>query len=443
MTNREIFKVWNFNNKFQKMDIEASPEIEKFSNTYQALNEVIENKEDILNKHIQFLKEEIDIRIESIVQELNEIRETFYRQLDGLAQNCEVYLNTLETKKKSEDKIYQDILRQKTDETKLDFYNKKLQQYLTDFNDWFSKVTFDVSEASFSNTLIGKIESDLIIGENTKHRAYKSIQLTDARQGTSMCSIGDIFVLLVDKRDNKIIRYNQDFKVSEQISSIAGMKLNRPSLICSDEIEHVFICNSNGTEIIITDLNIKKIKCVLDNRNDSYSEYFQFIKDIKFYNGLLYVLDMEASAIQFYRSPFEKLQRKIFLKNDKNEHLSNPTTMSVMKNTIAILDDSRKVLVYNLLGELVSKIFNENIGFIKSLCFASNYLFLHAGEGLFICYKIKQEEDDFGDQIPNKIAFDKLFEREISSLRETSEAMIYFNKKITILLPYAKTFIVF
>lgn len=425
------------------MDIEISPDIEKFANTYEALNDIIENKHDILDKHIQFLKDEIDIRIESIVQELSEIREKFFKQLDDLSQNCDAYLNTLEIKKKSEDKIYQDILKQKThDGTTLDFYKKKLTQYLTDFNDWFSKITFDASEASFSDTLIGKIESDLIIGENTKHRAYKSIQLTDARLATSMCAIGDIFVLLVDKRDNKIIRYNQDFKVCEQISSINGMKFNKPSLICSDEIEHVFICNSNGTEIIITDLNIKNIKCVLDNRNDNYSEYFQFIKDMKFYNGLLYVLDMEASAIQFYKSPFEKLERKIFLKNDKNDHLSNPTTMSVMKNTIAVLDDSRKVLIYNLRGELISKILNENIGFIKSICFTSNYLFLHAGEGLFICYKMI-EEDNFGDNIPNRIAFEKLFERDISSLRETSEAMIYFNKKITILFPYAKNFIVF
>ena len=313
--------------------------------------------------------------------------------------------------------------------TNIDFYNKKLKRYLSEFNDWFSKVTFEASESSILDSIVGKIESDLIIGENTKNRTYKSVDLKDAKQATSMCSINDQLILLVDKRENRIIKYNSEFKACEQVSSIEGMRLNKPSLICSDEIEYVFICNSNGTEIIITDLSIKKINRVLNIRND---DYFQFIKDIKFFNGLLYVLDMEASAIDCYSFPFDKLNKKIRLKNDRNQCLENPISVTIAENTIAVLEDSRKIFIYNFDGDFIHKIFNENIGFIKSLCFASNYLFMHAGEGLFICYKMRDTKE-----------FELLFEREITSLRETSESMIFFNKRITILLPYAKSFIFF
>ena len=346
-----------------------------------------------------------------------------------MSLDCKKYLADLANKKRDEEKIYEDII-QRSDVTNIDFYNKKLKRYLSEFNDWFSKVTFEASESSILDSIVGKIESDLIIGENSKNRTYKCVDLKDAKQATSMCSINDQFILLVDKKDNRIIKYNSEFKACEQVSSIGVRRLNRPSLICSDEIEYVLICDSDGTEIILCDINLKIVKRIRSHLiPDDY-----MITDIKFDNGTFYILDA-GSYISFFRDPFETLSDRFLLRNKKNESLCNPIRMSVTECLIAILEDYRKVLIYNLGGTLVHEIIKENLSFLQSLCFVNNCLFLHIGSGLFICYQFHKVNESH--------VFELLFEREIFDLRETSNSMILLNKKLVILLPHAKRFIYF
>ena len=362
-----------------------------------------------------------------------EIRSSLYERLDNLTEQCKFYLNRLEAKKLSEVKIYNSLINGSSLQN-VEFFNEKLKKYLADFNNLFSKITFEASESSFCDDIVGKIESDLIIGENIKHRTFKTVPLQEAKQATSMCTVDDLYIWLVDKRENKIIKYNNEFKVCEQITNIQGMKLNKPSLICTDEIENVYICNLNNTQIIVTDLNIKEIKFVL---GASIFDDVKFIKDIKVHNGLLYVLEMTTPIIQVVDA--DKNVRKISLRKDhQNESLSNPVAMSVHNDLIAVIDYWAKIYIFDLEGTLIEELSFENIGFIKSLCLTDNYLFLHAADGAFICYKIEDDENNF-----NKKNFTSCFTREISALRETSESMVYFNKKVTILLPYAKSFIIF
>ena len=423
------------------------------SNLSYYILDILENSDEYLENHIEWLKGEIDIRIESLQQELENIKMKYYDKLETVKTTIKWHLNRLIKRKEFEDKSFKTLIEQlnsmnkesedytnfiSNNNEKLNEFMEKLKTYKSEFNDLFSKVSFEPNQASFADDIVGKIESDLFIGETVKYKTYKQRALVECKQASSMCSIDDKYLLVTDKRSNKILKYNTNFEVCEQITTIERMKFDRPSLITSDEIDHVYICNANNSQIIISDLKMKTIKCILGYTSDEMRTYdsFDFIKDIKFSGQNLYVLDASALSIHVFSKEGEFKERfELFKSNEQQKHLNNPLAISVFENVIAVLDDYEYVYMYTNKGELIQKMSFEHIGFIKSICFANNYFFVHAGDGAFICYKLNyMDEDD------NCNKFSLVFEREINSLRETSEDMIYFNKHVTIMLPYEKIF---
>lgn len=402
------------------------------------------------------MKEEIEIKVESVISELQEMRLKYFYKLDELKQKCKKYLNRKAEKAKRESKYYENYINYINQLHKDKYKNigeirhnlSKLDEFIDEIgslrneirDELFKKITYEPSKYAVGEELIGKIDSELIIGEIVSKEIPKCVELNKSiRMPTSICSIGDKALLLSDRKTSKIYRLNDKFQLCQEISEIGLTKLNKPTSICTDEIENVFVCNSNNTEILIIDIGLKKLKNMItnENKNDRLREDFDYIKDISYYNERLYVLDANTSIIQVFNTN-GNFNKKFLLNKTDCERLNNPTCMAIIDNTIAIVDDARKTYFFDLNdGSLKGSLLIENIGYIKSICFASNYLFLHAVDGTFVCYEINEDNDKQEHTI--KLCF----RREIEDLRETSESMIYFNKQIIVSLTYERQLVAF
>ena len=386
------------------------------------LKACFENNDSMLDNRINFIKEEVEIRVQSLHNELDELQNKFFKKLDDLKLVSQKELKRVLKKNKVEDLV--------DGKTESDFSNLKidcmknqvehLESIHGDFINKLSKISFEPCSESVSDSLVGKIESDdLLLGEAVRYRPYTKVDLNLQRnKPTAMCPIGDKFLLVTYNKENKILKLNSHYEKVEEISVVDRMKLNKPSAICSDESEYVYLLTENNTQILIMDIDMKKIVRVL-----KYTQYdFENIVSLTYYDKKLYILDTKVLHVFTSNGEFIK---QILLNIDYASHLT------VNENFIVIIDGNSKIHAYNHDGTFKSIIETNNIGLIDSISFLNDYLFIHSNDGNFLCYNV------------NENSFELNFCRGLNDLRESSTSMFYFNKHIYILLTFERILIVF
>jgi hypothetical protein len=225
-------------------------------------------------------------------------------------------------------------------------------------------------------------------------------------------------LLVTYNKENKILKLNSHYEKVEEISMIDRMKLNKPTAICSDESEYVYLLNENNTQIVIMDLDMKNIVRVL-----KYTQYdFENIVSLTYFDKNLYILDTKVLHVF---SPTGEFIKQITLNIDYASH------MTVNENYIVIVDGNSKIHAYNHDGAFKSIIETNNIGLINSISFINDYLFIHSNDGNFLCYNV------------NGNIFELSFCRGLNDLRESSTSMFYFSKHIYILLTFERILFVF
>jgi hypothetical protein len=387
------------------------------------LKACFENNDSMLNNRINFIKEEIEIRIQSLHNEIDELQSKFYKKLDDLKLVSQKELKRVLKKNRVEDiiecsKVESDVYSLKLDSMKSQV--KNLETIHEEFLNKLSKISFEPCCESVSDSLIGKIESDdLLLGEAVEYRPYTKIDLNLQRnKPTAMCPIGDKFLLVTYNKENKILKLNSHYEKVEEISMIDRMKLNKPTAICSDESEYVYLLNENNTQIVIMDLDMKNIVRVL-----KYTQYdFENIVSLTYFDKNLYILDTKVLHVF---SPTGEFIKQITLNIDYASH------MTVNENYIVIVDGNSKIHAYNHDGAFKSIIETNNIGLINSISFINDYLFIHSNDGNFLCYNV------------NGNIFELSFCRGLNDLRESSTSMFYFSKHIYILLTFERILFVF
>jgi hypothetical protein len=359
------------------------------------------------------MEEEIEIRIQSLHNELDEIQNKFKTKLNDLKKIARKQLKCLMESKQTTKIAYE--MTQSSE-----ILNENTERINSEFEKIISKISFEPWIASIDPEVIGKIESgDLLLGEEVKSRLYSKFELNLYRNSpTSICSINDKYLLLTYNKDNKIVKLSSNYKVLDEIKIVDRMKLENPTLICTDGIGHVYLLNANNTQVIIMDLEMKTVKRVL-----RYSQFgSESIVSIMHCDGKLYVLDSNFLHVFTADGTFSN---KMVL------NISNPTNMTINENFIVIKDEKNKIFVFDLNGMLKTKIISDDIGNINSISLINGYLFIHSADGCFICYKQSNED------------FELVFKRVIGDLRDVSASIIYFNRQIVVLLPYERSILLF
>lgn len=405
-------------NQPKKLPIDITKNIDELKACFESQN----NGESMLDKRINYIKEEVEIRIQSLHTELDEIQNIFFKKLDNLKSVSQNQLKRVVKRNRVEHLFESENVMDESNvsQFRMDGIKNQVEAMYHELLSTLSKITFEPCCDSINNNLIGKIESDdLLLGDEIKYRPYTKIDLNLQRnKPTAMCSINDELLLVTYNKENKILKLNAHFEKIEEITAVDRMKLNKPSVICTDESEHVYLLNENNSQVVIMDLDLKKITRVL-----KYTQYdFENIVSIAYCNNKLYILDTKVVHVFTAQGEFIK---HIELNIDYASHLT------VNENFIVIVDGNTKIHAYSHDGKFISTIETSNIGLINSISFINDYLFIHSNDGSFLCYTVNEKN------------FELSFSRGLNDLRESSTSMFYFDKHIYILLTFERTLIVF
>ena len=387
-----------------------------------------DDADGMLDARIKYIKDEIEIRVQSLHNELDEMQNKIFGKIDELKRVSKNQLkqffksSLIEELVKSSEILYENIINGESFEIpKIKHNIENLEKINKEIRNKISKVSFETANESLNIDIIGKIESDdLLLGEQVHYRPYKKIDLNFLKnKPTAMCAFNDKFLLATYKKENKIVKLNSDYQIIEEISVIDSMKLNKPSIICTDECEHVYLLNENNSQIIIMDISLRQVIRVL-----KYTHYdFESIVSLVYCNKKLYILDTNTLHVFKHDGEFLK---KVNLNVDYASH------MVVNEDCIIIVDNSNKIQVYNHDGSFRSEIKTNNIGLINSISLINSYLFVHSSDGNFFSFNQNEKND-----------FELVFCRCLYDLRETSSSMFYFNQHIFILLPFERSLVVF
>ena len=391
---------------------------------------------------IEYHKEAIQIRVESIKIELDKLCENLFTSLDDIEIEMKAELDDL---KKFQDEI---LARNEKLVANLTNSNIEIEAFLKNmnkcqenmneienFNKIFSnklkKIKFEVNDEWWPESeLIGevkKIEKDLIERLKMIKTREFDMDVLSVQLASGMCSLSNKKLLLVDTDANEILVLNKNFELEERINEVNGEVFNYPLNICTDSRgETVYLCDYNNSRVLLLDVNLKHVKKILTNTTD----YIGNPIDICFYGDCLFILDSLTSNIKQFLHDGTCV-RDINLVDNLNKSLTSPVRLTIHGNYIAVLDNWKTIHVYDMDGKYKDSIQQINEIEMNTIYFYDKNLFCIDKKSKFKCYNM----------IEDKIKL--LFERVLPFTNNNSDYMIHFDNKLIIAYCYSNFLAIF
>lgn len=261
--------------------------------------------------------------------------------------------------------------------------------------------------------------------------------------------------------DFKLIRKIDSYQLRElDIISIDKFRLNKFKCfyaICSDfdlnnftnsetksDYGSIYACDMELLRILIFNSNMTKLKRIIngiyDEKTKTLNE-FQCPRDICYFDERVYVLDQEKDTVFIFSRQGDYIGdfcfNEILKSSQYPEVIKHPWSVRVSKETIAIMDWSKEIYIFDFSFKLKWTI---EIPTVLSMCIIGDYLynseysmkiFFHCENGDFIGYKlgVSREKEPV-----------LIFKKNYTSLRYRSEFMVFnSNRKFVISLGWAKS----
>ena len=218
--------------------------------------------------------------------------------------------------------------------------------------------------------------------------------------------------------------FNDKFELIKTIDSIDNKSFRISGIACDFYNLHVYLSNHLNDEIIMTDMNLKKLKTTdLTEKNQISS-----IESPCFYNNKLFVPYRLKKEIKRFSENL--ILQKSFLLDYQ------PAQVKIANNLACVKPDEKTLLYfYDIDSFRLKSIFNNGIGriseingFVFDYCFNLNKIFCFNKNGELI----------------NVIKFDKINNNDNSKWDETMKYngnIIYFNSNIVLTAQNEKKFI--
>ena len=169
----------------------------------------------------------------------------------------------------------------------------------------------------------------------------------------SLCGLNRAFILLSDYKNNEILMFDSDFNFKELYTIIDNDILDRPCSMCTNDLGSlIYLINFGNQEMFLTNSKLSAIERKLTKLD--FGELF-FPVDCTFFKKNIYLIDHG-----YYRvlklSEKGDLEKEFLLFNsepkENNDYLVWPLKIQVTYNIIAVLDDWSYIYVYDFNGEL-------------------------------------------------------------------------------------------
>lgn len=400
------------------------------------------NNQDLLNNHVEYIREQIELRIESIKYELDKFLNNYLCELDKLKKSLELKLNKFQSNVKSDIEKYENFLIEKqlnndngnkSNEIvkllyKSEDYSLEIANYEHELNRLLRSIRFNstpTSEIIKQNELVGQLINNLNINIDLRKIELNEVNLFYNINDTIkfpyyFCEINENFLVFIDIQENEIIVCDKHFKIQKKFNKIGGdqdtnvrhyfdvndhgIYFDIPLALCTDDTgEAIYICDSGNDRVIVTSKEFLYIKHVIGKKGNLDGE-FNHPRDICYSNKQLFVLDYFNQCVQIFDTTEEyDFLRKIRLYNLKQapnpnilshqvnaevedyDIIYDPYHMAVHDSYVAIIDYRTKVYIYNHHTCMLEFIIEQR--YINTICFIDSYLFTHGIDGVIACYE--------------------------------------------------------
>lgn len=403
----------------------------------------------MLSEAINYQKEQIVIRIESIKNELDVFLENFNKNLDeieieihneienlsndydNICNKNENLLNDINLKlediNENQLQLVENIYKCESSINEIKNLNKLIKSKLhkvrfSPNDDW----KFDIDYIGY----LKKLESNDF--EMLKVNLPYKIDLNEKhiKLASGMATIDNETLLIVDSQENEIVLFDKKFECVDRIKHVDEYTFNYPINICTDGHDTVYLCDYNNNRVLLIDKNFDQVKKSITTAENHIENPI----DICFYGDCLFILDNMTSNIKQFLSDGEFV-RDINLVNQNGTKLASPVRLSIKSELIAVLDDWRFIYLYDFDGNFKISIIASDDS-INTIYFHSNNLYSLTPKGIFSCYKINSNN-------PNNYTVETLFERYIQLLDDSSDFMTIFNNKLIIVYCYSNFLAIF
>lgn len=368
------------------------------------------NREEHLDKILQYLDEEIELRIESIKISIDRYHTIMTRKVKKIQHKM---LNRIEILRNF--KIHS--------ESASDFIKNIKQVRLYDN---FNLISCNEEINTYLIGYIAGLNSINIYKIKTSNP--KAIDLKNSHKyPTGVCCFKEEKILITDNQRNEICIFNNSITLLERVSCIDHVKFNGPRGICTNSKDSVYICDTGNDRIVIVDEKFTTVKRIVGKKGKKHGE-FDWPSDICYYNESIFVLDEINHRIQQFTSngDFEKL---IDLNTTYSfVHRSHTfKKISVYDDLIAVLN-KHYICIYDLNGTQLQKISKEHE---KSVFFSSIYLqhsslIANLSDGSLVCYTLVKQNEN------NNNSFIMAYVRFIENLKKPTCGITKFNDHLLI-----------
>ncbi len=313
-------------------------------------------KSEIVENNLNFIEDELEIRIESIKIALDLAYDRILSDLDFHESELIKYNNN----KKIINKRY--LKRRNGLKRFLEYKNQELLNMLKLNEKLF--LNFHLNSNFVTDPDVGRL-CWLKLPKLEKlnfETSFKRLNLRLAENDNvykvspyfkSLCVLNRGSILFSDYKNNEILRLDSDFICKELYSTIDCVSLDKPCSMCTNDSGTViYLINFGNQEIYITNCKLS----IIQRKLTKYEFGLLFFPlDCTFYKNSLFIIDHGYYRVLKLteQGDFEK---EFLLFNsepqDYNDFLVWPLKIQVTSNIIAILDDWSYIYLYDFNGLL-------------------------------------------------------------------------------------------
>ena len=260
----------------------------------------------------------------------------------------------------------------------------------------------------------------------------------------SMCNLYGQIIIFADYTDNEIVVFDADFNNIKVIRSICGLKIDRPSCICTNDSNTIiYLINFGKQEILLIDKNLENI--VKRVSKDDFGQEFYPV-DCTFFRQSIFVLDrancriLKLTEMGDFQEEFALFQLSNKSKRyDESEFLIWPLNIQVTYNIIAVLEDWKFIYIYDSNGCL-KQILSDNATYsastrrkdlpdsdIQTFIILDSYLIFHSSNGSISVF------------VEHRGVFKFLFKHHFPKLEVKSAHLCHFNGQFIITIKGEKS----
>ena len=367
--------------------------------------EHLDEREKRLKKVINFIEDEIEIRLESIKLELDNLNLKLLRKVNKIQNSaiCKLRkLDEFENKIETINEIMQNT--------------KSLNTFKFVHNADFLPSYYHVGYLNDLHVLnIHKIKTNLpniIVFDNA------------LKYPTSMCNLNNTQLIVTDNQQNEICILDSNLKYLKRISNISGLRFNGPRGISTNNTDSVYICDTGNDRVVITDINFTIVKRIIGKKGKSVNQ-FDWPTDVCFYDGNIFVLDEINYRVQRFNSLGDFKEVMYAKKLSPVIERSNIFKKISVDNDLIAISNKYFVYIIDFNGNELLKLGNLGVP-LKSLFLNGSYLITHNTNGSIICYGLETDKN-------NQKSFKIVFERAIDAFKKQTSSITKFNNKLLFL----------